>query len=141
VFAATDKIGAIEMLDTGSGAVTGAIPVLDTAEKIAVSPDGRYLALQKEGTLKILDVQSGKELGKEGVIMEATPMFAPDGKTMLLMSDQPMILDVPMLKGFQRLTPADKDSRAAFSPDGKWLAVTEQDRIRLTPMADILGRN
>ena len=139
VFAATDKIGAIEMVDIASGAVTGAIPLLQAVDHFAISSDGKYVAAEDEGTLKILDIPGGRELGKVMVRMDGKPIFSADGKMILIMSDRPVILEVPTLKFLCNLSQADEDSVAAFSPDGRLLALTEEDRIRVMSVADVIA--
>jgi hypothetical protein len=57
----------------------------------------------------------------------------------LIMSDRPVILEVPTLKFLCNLSQADEDSVAAFSPDGRLLALTEEDRIRVMSVADVIA--
>jgi WD40 repeat protein len=90
---------------------------------IALSPDGKYLASNTDGTVKLWDVARRKEI----VTLDAKEVqgiaLSPDGRTLATASGAVRLWDVP--KGTKKATlngdPA-KFAFVAFSSDGKTLA-------------------
>jgi eukaryotic-like serine/threonine-protein kinase len=110
---------------------------------LALSPDGKLLALWRSSATVLIDVATGKELGqlaiKETTWAGNNLTFAPDGKTLALSGHTMVQLwdvesrkEKALFKG-----PAHAITALAFSPDGTRLAaaVHESDEVRIWDVA------
>lgn len=102
---------------------------------LSFSPDGRLLAIGREGEVVVCDVVSGKQLFKypQPGLLSDRLTFAPDGKALAVESEDGTVLMLnldsaagPLGKLRFRLTDVSKQSYAGrlnWSPDGSVLAV------------------
>jgi WD40 repeat protein len=104
---------------------------------LSFSPDGKILAANSEGDLKLLDVATGKKRKSMFADAEAVA-FSPDGKVLATttsrVGDKELIYEIGLydtVKGklLHRLTGHTENiSGIVFSPDSKMLASTSYDR-------------
>lgn len=92
------------------------------------TPDGRTLInLRKDGTVQMWDVQSGKETGKLAGGEWNLWDLSPDGKLLAAAQERSKnvlhLMDAVTGKEVRQLKHSSNASTAAFSPDGKILAV------------------
>jgi WD40 repeat protein len=86
--------GKILEWDALSGRVTREIKCRGPVEVVLLSPDGsRCLAACGEG-VSLIDLDTGKELGRyDRFVPESEAAFAPDSKTFLILKDTAQIYD------------------------------------------------
>lgn len=108
-------------------------PGLRKVVRLAPSPDGSLLVVQKEGSLlEIWDAAAGKPLGSIqahwGPVLDATD-YAPEASLLALAVQNTVILvNATTGEEVQRLTNSAYDVEdVALSPDGQWLAVSSED--------------
>jgi len=102
---------------------------------LALSPDGRMLAVRSDEGVRLWDVATGKDRGK--VELPQKPGELPGGADFLAFSTEGQTLftgqafwDLNSRKELSRFEGnADLVHEAAFSPDGKILATTGEDRM------------
>jgi WD40 repeat protein len=118
---------------------------------VAFSPDGKTLASTDGRTLTLWDVAQGKE--RTTVETSGRPIFSPDGKTLatILYISGPVKEDFSEPKGeihfhdaatgeIREKIPLDVvPESAAFSPDGKILAVACRGKERVSAKGQKLG--
>jgi tRNA A-37 threonylcarbamoyl transferase component Bud32 len=121
--AAGDR-GGVKVWDVATGKETLSKPQPDRVRSVAFSPDGRWLAVGPDASLRVLDAVTGKEILAEtkqaGPVLGLT--FSPDGNRLLSATSTEV-----RIRGLR----ADKPGLAieqgaealAFSPDGKRLAL------------------
>jgi YVTN family beta-propeller protein len=139
-YAGGQKQGAeqLAIIDIGTGAETGSIPLDHTPRALNVSPDGADLAYTLAGidALQILDL-STQQLDTQ-VPTGASPhhpMFSPDGKLGMVVSQGPGTLDVFDPASY---TPAGKVKVGEMphwigvSSDSRWAYVTNENSNDLT---------
>src|SRR5262245_47942906 len=152
---------AIIFWDTTTGkALRGITGVANEAGLVAAtfSPDGKVLAwIKGNGAIALADPTTGKEIrqlmhgGKEGWVVRrafGSLLFAPDGKTLAAIDIYAQgipIWDVETGKELRTLAPTSSSrsigvrtalaGRAAFSPDGKLLALGGEGARRLVDVA------
>jgi RNA polymerase sigma factor (sigma-70 family) len=130
-----DKDGGVRIWDIAAGQGPKGIVVGDFDGDgildLAISPDGKGLAVRKKATVVLRDVKSGKIRWIHDV-QDGTGhfTFAPDGQV-LVFSDQGgviRLLDVGTGKEIRRLPAQNqKPSAVAFSPDGRFLVTAAQE--------------
>jgi RNA polymerase sigma factor (sigma-70 family) len=100
---------------------------------VAISPDGKTLAVGMDNVITLHDLASGRELRKStSPIGETSGLaFAPDGKTLAsghTKGEAVLLWDVARGEVRARLAATENNSRLlAFSPDGKLLAAGDVD--------------
>jgi WD40 repeat protein len=134
---------AIVMFDTTSGQQTGAIPASGVSS-MTVSPDGKRLVVCNRLGMRLVDIATGQDAGTSRIVALYPAVFSPDGKMILVTaagrSKTPLVLlELPTFKELVHLSHGDYWSKAAFSPDGTLLAVSDMDRIRVTKVADLIA--
>jgi eukaryotic-like serine/threonine-protein kinase len=135
----TDHYGAAQFIDTDTGLTQRTLDGIKGYVKgIAVSPDGRLLALlsslslQGDGVVQILDAVSGREIrrltGDSGIVTALA--FTPDGKRLAVAAGLHIKLwDVA--EGLEIITLPGGASRLAFSPDGQFLVTVLGADVRV----------
>jgi WD40 repeat protein len=154
-------------LETGAELRKFAVPSEkeDQFPIVALSPDGRVLAVGTDGEIRLLDVATGKERGTlQSLKKIVRMMFAPDGRTLFTkwaffteegelveksegvtittrippkaVDPEIRLWDVDSMTEFRRPEgDAQTVGKVIFSPDGKTLAATDGDAIRLWDVA------
>jgi WD40 repeat protein len=128
--------------ETGDG-LRDAAPPLPVPEQATFSPDGRTVAAWgRDGGLALWDTATGKQLptpaGGEANVRQV--LFSPDGKTVAVVEERAVHVSTTatgkLVHKLDTAAPADDlaryltDAQAAFSPDGKLLAVARDwDRV------------
>jgi WD40 repeat protein len=110
-------------------------------EPWAVTPDGKLLASMDEDLLRLKEIGSGKELRaidmKDKRMSRATLTFSPDGKVLAVtdLGDRTgglFLWDVERNHYLHELlTPGEQMYRAAFTPDGRLVAVTTAEGVHV----------
>jgi WD40 repeat protein len=142
--------GAAQFFDTATGLKRSTLDGIKGYVKgIAVSPDGRQLALlsslslQGDGVVQIFDAATGRELrqltGDSGILTALA--FTPDGARLAVAAGLHIKLwDVA--EGLEIITLPEGASRLAFSPDGQFLVTVVGTEVRVfeaTPPAPRIG--
>ena len=135
----TNHSGAAQFFDTDTGLTQRTFDGIKGYVKgIAVSPDGRLLALltslslQGDGVVQILDAASGREIrrltGDSGIVTALA--FTPDGKRLAVAAGSRIKLwDVA--EGLEVITLPGGASTLAFSPDGQFLVTVMGGEVRV----------
>jgi WD40 repeat protein len=125
--------GEVKVWETDSGKELGTIVRQTTIHRIALSPDGRRLAVTgMEDAVKIWDVETRQKVvslrGHSGGIVSVA--FSPDGRR-LATGGYDHLVKIWSLDAEQEVLTLDGHTRAisdmAFSPDGKQLASADVD--------------
>lgn len=127
--------------DVASGQNTVSIDTGSAVRNLALSPDGKILALQntRTGQLGLWDTITGRNLRDVLPTIALPSMFSPDGKMLALISGRIVYL-VDAAKWQIGAAFDDHVSdvhTVAFSPDGRMLATGSKDRT--TKIWDIAG--
>jgi Tol biopolymer transport system component len=99
-----------------------------TSMSVAVSPDGRMLAVDLQGSLWIVPARGGTAKRITDYFNDARqPVWSPDGKSLVYFAYRDGNYDLWMISadgtGQKKLTDGMSDDREpAFSPDGKYIA-------------------
>jgi WD40 repeat protein len=135
--------GAVRLVDLPGGGDVGALQTGEALDFLTLAPDGRTLAVSHGERLRLFDVATGRQavaLEQFGLDDVTCPAFSPDGKTVAAAafgvasgrtasSLRIILWDVASGKQRRRLVGQKSLPRAlAFSPDGKLLAATGQER-------------
>jgi WD40 repeat protein len=134
----------VHVIDT-AGVELAAFPYLESDEElmgaaIALSPDGRAVAVDTEDGVQLFDVATGEEVQLKGT-------WNVDSDALLSWWDEGHLL-VRTASGaaLQDLTTGKRDDltageglgpvrAAALSPDGEWLAVSDQEKVQVWELA------
>jgi DNA-binding beta-propeller fold protein YncE len=129
-FVACELAGTVQRVDLGAGAVTATWKLSDAPSGVALSPDGRQLAVTlaaPRSTLAVLDAETGavgRSISCGYGAME--PVWSPDGSTVFLcerFDNRVAILPVAG-EGSVRHVPVPREPAAlAVTPDGRRLIV------------------
>jgi WD40 repeat protein len=141
IFAHSDfaNPAAIMVYDTASGAQIRQLPG-EAVRTLSVSPDGKLLAV---GTMKmglwLVNIQTGDFIAKTGRY-NTSLVFSPDQK-MILGNGDLELLAVPTLEdiGNPNRGVPNLLTQVAISPDGKLVATSDMDRIRVMKLADFIA--
>lgn len=140
------EMTALLFLDAATGKVRRSIPFAPRHRitfGYAFSADGKRVACygtdtaNKTDWLKCWDVESGRQIAslesEKGVDFNRL-LFSPDGRLLTVhnfLGGEQLLIDAAKQKIVKHIPVGGRASRdAAFSPDGKWLAVIAQDMPR-----------
>jgi WD40 repeat protein len=133
----------VRIWDTVRVREVGRLKAGSTVQALALSPDGKTAALQVgydgEAEVKLLDLGTGRAVatGAKGRAPSHLA-FTADGKSVLFADSVGAVvsLDAKTGKRSRVIVPADKVWRpiAAFTPDGRWLARSDGDTVRVNDM-------
>jgi WD40 repeat protein/predicted Ser/Thr protein kinase len=124
--------GTVRLWDAATGEPAAPpLPNAGTVMSLAYGPDGSWLAVLAEDRLRIWDVGTGRIRNKEMQVPGGTHVSVhPDGKRLALTVADPQNnkshLQVCDLASGESVFSAEGRS-LAYSPDGRWLAVTAAD--------------
>jgi len=134
-----DALGVLEVWDLGGGGLLRTVPGTWENEWLAYASATTLAMLQPEGSLAIVDLQTGEALDRLELKPYGGPAYfalGPDGRTyaqMALLAGRNslqfygMAPDLPLLDLDRYPLP----SRPVFSPDGQTLAVVNRNRVLL----------
>lgn len=136
-----DRIGDIRSLPVGE----------ETFKVVAFSPDEQYIAIGSKEAVDIRETKSGRMVNKLGVKYANAIMFSPDGKHIVTAnwnfyapSDKGVRIwniveqeqhEVGRLDFVEEQPAAVSDARLAWSKDGRYVAVYNQETVRLWDMS------
>jgi hypothetical protein len=121
--------------------------------KVAFSPDGKYLVTatsEEQGTVRLWDAKMGQLVSTLARVMNpgqllANLEFSPDSRGLAIAGGshreqygEVVLLDVPSLKFQRRIGRAEWKvpiEGIAFSPNGRWLALSASDDVHLLDTA------
>lgn len=135
------RIWALSLLATASGGMAGAVAQTapagervsfdvheGTSMSVAVSPDGRMLAVDLQGSLWIIPAKGGRAKRITDLFNDARqPVWSPDGKRLAFFAYRDGTYDLysiaPDGSDMRKLTQGVADDREpTFSPDGRFVA-------------------
>jgi WD40 repeat protein len=150
LLACANMMGGVTLWDVAGGRVLGTLP--STAGCVAISPDGKKLATEKNGAISLWDLgrlhESAREMLRPAVAPSENGVyitclaFSPDGKTLAAASGSPYAGATPGDVTLWDLATRTVRTRlrghtgpvsaVAYSPDGRTLATGSYDRtVRL----------
>jgi len=109
---------------------------MDFVTNFALSPDGDRLALVARGQVFVAPAGPGRlvEVARKSGVRYRTVSFTPDGKSLVVLSDESGEVEFWKLPANNRGTAAQLTTggetlrmTGVLSPDGKWIAYTERD--------------
>ena len=108
------------------------------------SPDGRYITIQSQSRLRVLDIQTGHivyelaEVDRRGGII-----WSPDGRHIVVIARSTLrVLDTQTGRIVYELAEADRRGGIIWSPDGRYIAYTETgkgENVRLVVRDPLTG--
>jgi RNA polymerase sigma factor (sigma-70 family) len=112
--------------ELATGRLRHRFPGTYEAKNIALSPDGKIVAISQEKAIVLWDLVSGKEVRRLAHPDATGFAFSPDGKTLAASGHDPdiQIWDLTTCKRFAKFTRDLRDisvSELAFTPDGRTL--------------------
>ncbi len=143
----TVSLWSISVTHRGTGQTTGVLRLLATlklpgrVQTGAVSPDGKALATAEDGTVRLWDVVTGKELSAAAGRTQRVHSlaFSPDGKVLASAGEGGTVRLWDSASGKEVKALHGQDPRVAavaFSPDGRRLVVGGGDsRVRIWDVA------
>lgn len=137
--AATDQSRRLELTltsDFDQTRETWVTKPMDFVTSFAISPDGDRMALVARGQVFVAPASQGRlvEVARKSGVRYRTVSFTPDGKSVVVLSDESGEVEFWKLPANNRgaaeqLTTGGETLRMTgiLSPDGKWIAYTERD--------------
>lgn len=127
------KENKIDLIDKGVFQEPFALyPQLGIGNPIEISPNGKYLLSNNNSVLKLINIENGRELKTYKNFSFLGAGFSPDGNYILNLSYRPQLINTISGKVVQTFnTKANYVFDFAFSSDGKYLALAENNTITL----------
>ena len=148
IYAGSEAVGAVVILDPQARKVVGSIPVGDEPEGVALSPDERFLYVTVEGENKVavIDVATRRVIAKVPVGQRPRSIaFSPDGTRAYVTDELQHAVTEMDGRAHQVLSTitlpgkGDKPMGVVVSPDGSRVYVTTGRGGTLAPIAAATG--
>ena len=148
IYAGSEAVGAVVILDPQARKVVGSVPVGDEPEGVALSPDERFLYVTVEGENKVavIDVATRRVIAKVPVGQRPRSIaFSPDGTRAYVTDELQHAVTVMDGRTHQVLSTitlpgkGDKPMGVVASPDGSRVYVTTGRGGTLAPIAAATG--
>ncbi|MCW5936062.1 MAG: WD40 repeat domain-containing protein [Fimbriimonadaceae bacterium] len=123
---------AISLLDAETGRFGATLSVPGEFD-FSLSPNGRYLASRKDGTVRLYDLVSKTLVGQAAY--NGTPVPLNDGRRVIVCSNNTIEVDVPTGTILRSMTPTGGPQ---LSEDGERLVLSKFDRVLVYRTSDFV---
>ncbi len=106
-----------------------------TRRDTVFSPDGRIVVARQKDTFTSVDATTGKPIAAVSNEGRSFMTFCPDGRLLVMGGRKALFLDPATLEQIDSFPLATEAYQAAFSPDGKTLAIPTSESICLIDTA------